>query len=516
MSPFVRLGVSADADEAQIRRAYAKLLRITRPDDDPVAFQALNDAYRECLSIAAHKTHAQAPRHETVREDESRRESPQPPPTEPSRPAPTASTRADGTRHDPAPRPRAPAPPVPPARPRAGHAAPQADERAAWARNQFDLDAFLHELFARTATERPIDLLHWLRDLAPLYALELKHALRLPIARALTKADPPPPSDAIDAIAEFFDLVTTDPREARLHHALESAYRRSERNSHFQRIIAQRSSRHSRPVERWLMHELLGPRSWLRRVFIALIPMLPTRLMELLDRLEDTDASLARSQLDAASVGFWRNATDRKRLNYRRMLIALARCTVYYLLTVGLASLLMALDPAPFAQFGRNVAALFAAWLIAVALWAGMMHLKERLQRRWGWDLAVILASAALLTCLVVGYIAPVETAFFAGVTTVVLILVRGRIHSVPAVAFYIASLTALCAFAALLGRLTDAMLPYIAVAAGALQIAHDVIYARSQQITVAQARGRSGWLWYLSGATAVAAIVMLFAGVSG
>ncbi|RDZ28129.1 J domain-containing protein [Lysobacter silvisoli] len=53
MNAFARLGLEPDADEAQIRRAYARELRQARPDENPAAFQALNEAYRQCLDYAA-------------------------------------------------------------------------------------------------------------------------------------------------------------------------------------------------------------------------------------------------------------------------------------------------------------------------------------------------------------------------------------------------------------------------------------------------------------------------------
>lgn len=53
MTPFERLGLDTGADEAQIRRAYARELRKTRPDEDPIAFQQLNEAYRQCLDYVA-------------------------------------------------------------------------------------------------------------------------------------------------------------------------------------------------------------------------------------------------------------------------------------------------------------------------------------------------------------------------------------------------------------------------------------------------------------------------------
>lgn len=44
------LELDEDADEHAIKRAYAKRLRVTRPDDDPVAFQQLHEAYQAALA----------------------------------------------------------------------------------------------------------------------------------------------------------------------------------------------------------------------------------------------------------------------------------------------------------------------------------------------------------------------------------------------------------------------------------------------------------------------------------
>lgn len=49
MSPFETLGVDDAADIPQLKRAYAKLLRMHRPDEDPVGFQRLHEAYEACL-----------------------------------------------------------------------------------------------------------------------------------------------------------------------------------------------------------------------------------------------------------------------------------------------------------------------------------------------------------------------------------------------------------------------------------------------------------------------------------
>lgn len=49
---FALLELEHDADERAVKRAYAKRLRITRPDDDPVAFQQLHEAYQTALHWA--------------------------------------------------------------------------------------------------------------------------------------------------------------------------------------------------------------------------------------------------------------------------------------------------------------------------------------------------------------------------------------------------------------------------------------------------------------------------------
>lgn len=49
-----QLGLSRTTDEREIKRAYARLLKTTRPDDDPAGFQRLNEAYQQALHYAQH------------------------------------------------------------------------------------------------------------------------------------------------------------------------------------------------------------------------------------------------------------------------------------------------------------------------------------------------------------------------------------------------------------------------------------------------------------------------------
>ncbi|MEO4045631.1 J domain-containing protein [Pseudomonas sp. CAU 1711] len=52
MNCWTTLGVPADADERTIKRSYAALLKVHRPDEDLEAFQCLREAYEQALSIA--------------------------------------------------------------------------------------------------------------------------------------------------------------------------------------------------------------------------------------------------------------------------------------------------------------------------------------------------------------------------------------------------------------------------------------------------------------------------------
>lgn len=55
------LGLEPGADEREIKRAYAQLLRTTRPDEDPEGFQRLHAAYRDALAAVEHESDSSAP-----------------------------------------------------------------------------------------------------------------------------------------------------------------------------------------------------------------------------------------------------------------------------------------------------------------------------------------------------------------------------------------------------------------------------------------------------------------------
>lgn len=546
MNPFDRLGLPPTHDEREIKRAYARELKRCRPDEDPQGFQALHEAYSHCLALAQ-RADAGPPQQRFVAPVPQAREpsaepaptraqpspdrdtAPVPVPTPTSAPPPASTpTPSDDSDDEPIGAAQEPTPAHPratrvfdptsrPAPARAGTRWPgrtaQAEPAAPGEPSQlpFDLEGFLRALLARAADDRPIEIERWLGQLEALYSIELKHALRYPVAHAMATVEPPLPPDAVRAIAEFFVLASMDPREDRLRHALSYALQRSEQAAHFDRIVAQRCSPRTRPVDRWLMHELLGPAFWPRRGFIALVPTLPARLMELLRRLEQTDAGLVETRLDPGALAFWRGLADRARVGAQRTVISLLRLLLFYMLIVGVASLLMGLDPAPLRSAGVNVAILAGAWLVWALATAALLRIKPWLARRLGWDVPIFLAVIGLSACLAAGFVYPVEASFFALLIGVGLILLRGRVYSVPAVAFYVASAAAIFAVAPMSPGLPEGVVGLLALStAGFAQVGHDLSYARRQRISLAQARASAGWLWKLAFVTAGVAFWML------
>ncbi|PQV53857.1 J domain-containing protein [Paraburkholderia sp. BL21I4N1] len=62
--PWDALGIESNADEGAVRRAYAKLLKQQRPDEDAEAFQRLRYAYESALQMTSCKSVAASPAQE--------------------------------------------------------------------------------------------------------------------------------------------------------------------------------------------------------------------------------------------------------------------------------------------------------------------------------------------------------------------------------------------------------------------------------------------------------------------
>jgi hypothetical protein len=184
MGPFEVLGVARNADETTIKRAYAKALKANRPEDDPVAFQAVNEAYQAALQLARQR---QARMHATNADDEVAVME-----REPSPPIQPVATHAPPETPEPAERPAPVAVPV----------ATEVDAGPA-----FDYASFVHQLHELCDKDSPRKLELWLNSVAALYHIDRKAAvgdalLRQWLQAATTK---PLPVGHARVLSGFFD-----------------------------------------------------------------------------------------------------------------------------------------------------------------------------------------------------------------------------------------------------------------------------------------------------------------------
>ncbi|MGH8079291.1 MAG: hypothetical protein ACREP7_01870, partial [Lysobacter sp.] len=357
MKPFERLGLEPDADEREIKRAYARELKRFRPDEDPLGFQALNEAYQYCLAYAEHlrwQASAESQEHAGHRSDEDACDS-----------GGVAHREMDTSDN----RSRPTSEPMEPV--------------SAPAPVEFDFNEFMNELLYRASYQASAGLSRWLREIEPLYSLDLKLALRVPVLQVLAQIERPLPVEATQVIFEFFALDLVSEHDAWLReHAFETQGR-AESNQRFGRTLEALQSQKVKSVDRMLARELAQSRHWGRRIFIALMPMLPTRLISTLNALEEIDPRQAALQLDEESVRFWRSATDPRRISLQRLAIIASRLAIYF---VAIVSLLSALTDAAVPQAFDTFAIACAVWFGWAVLQAAVLRwspeaLRERLDR---------------------------------------------------------------------------------------------------------------------------------------
>ena len=339
MSAFERLGLEPTADEREIKRAYARELRRTRPDEDPAGFQALNEAYQQCLAYAEHQ------REQASLDDEAEAGGGDAFDTAwqaRDYDALETSTAVETT-HEATARHR-------PAAPASGQTT-----------LSFDLHAFLDELLQRARSQSPAELKRWLLNLEPLYSLDLTRALRGPVAQTASQAEPALSPSALATVFDFFSLNLVGANDGWLLEQAHQAQHRAESKHAFEQALAQLQSPQTRSVDRLLLRELLEPLSPGRRLLIALVAGLPTRLMEMVSALRRIDPQSADQRLNPGTIEYWRQVTDRGRLYWRRAFVALSRIVLYPLLLLSAVAAL--------AQRTDLLGRLPDIWLLCGSVW---------------------------------------------------------------------------------------------------------------------------------------------------
>lgn len=307
MSPFERLGLTDDADERAIKRAYARHLRSTRPEDDPQGFQQLHAAYQAAL--------------EWCREEGAH---------EPASPA----DRLDDYATTASPGPSAAENHVP-----AWHGQPDREVAPAAC---FDIDAFCVEAFeqARIATTHALHT--WLTDQQALWSLQLKAQTGRYLVSQLYALAPPMATDRLETLLRFFDLdhalAGHDPvalqrlkRRCRLAWQLEIDDKA---------VLASRLALPNSPSKwhaYWIVRLLKRPFSWPRTLFVAMNSANADLIAGFVQTVsanypQDLPASIRREQLD-----FWLAAADQQQVTSQRLILGAARSVAMLLLAIPLA-----------------------------------------------------------------------------------------------------------------------------------------------------------------------------------
>lgn len=311
MNPFDTLGLSPDADDRAIRRAYAQRLKQHRPDEDPVGFQRITEAYQACLAWR--------------REEEAELPQPDPVDTAPS----LANDDDDAANEDPV---------------------------------YFDLEQFLEALFEQVDAASPKEVSSWLYSRPELYSFRLKSALAPEVLTRLASRVPAAPARTLDAVAAFFGADSLGPSGWWLTERLEKARARAELRDRFRRVPLPRRGLRDAPKDFDLVidREVAFPDSLPRRLAVLFMPGGPTRVR---DRIVDMDViteGLAEEFIDPARRKLYFELADRSQVSWRRMALSLARSGVFG----ALLMLVFGALGTPHADIARFVGVLAAAWIV--------------------------------------------------------------------------------------------------------------------------------------------------------
>lgn len=559
--PWSVLGLAPTDDTRAVKRAYAGRLKVTRPDDDPVAFQALSDAYETAMREARDAARAAMEAATTAVEDDApaeRRDSDSirvadvahvelasvsatsvaPETSSPTHAGATELPAVHGRTSEaatnsgssaPAP---APARALPPELPPAADAADQpvatppqvdADENVSdtgAASGGFDFDAFFRDLADVLRRHDPAALRAWLQAHEALYSIELKWAI-LPyvfdaVARHAAELEPTPRD--LDVLLDFFGVDARLRRHSAVAPALDflqargwdpdSASAATASQPAFDALIERYSSRRVPWADRLLLRELLGPRHWLRRLFLMLVPTLPGRLAKLWAQMSDTHAALADERSDGEARAFWARVLDLDRLDPRRLLVSLLRAPLFALPWAWLSTL----DEGG-AAFARaeavTSAVVFAGALVGAAGITAMRRVQAFNRDRLHWDLLLATVGAASTVGIVLS---------LAGVGAGIAVLsgagflwLGSRFAARP----YVTLFCALVTFAAVVQPLVAVLpegtswMPDLAMFLSiAIFVLADVLLARRRRITIAAMRAKIDGLCWATGA-AVACMVV-------
>lgn len=404
------LQIPRSADEREIKRAYARLLKKTRPDDDAAAFQRLQEAYEACLD--------QARRRPSTAQENAARAAHATESASFGYPEAGESGDAGHEDADSGVPPRSPAIPPqgrpmehpdpgdrPPARPARIMAPPHPIATPA-PTPRFDVQAFVERLYVLFDSADPRPMRDWLHAHPALYSVELKHTLRPVVVRALHDAPSLGDGRAVTTVLEFFGLDKLD-RDGQAANA-QAVLENRERHARLARLLRRMQLSSQDVVERMAARELTGQRNRLRRLFLMLVPTAPTRIAGFIHTIRQLQPRLDHAELDPPSIQFWEQATDPHRLARPRVATALLRVLVWFGAFFGFLALLVSApddQAALFRGFLTWTTGTAGTWFAFAVLRIGWARANEWSWRHWRLPPGMLFGASAVIVGLCLSWI---------------------------------------------------------------------------------------------------------------
>ncbi|RXR07146.1 J domain-containing protein [Pseudoxanthomonas composti] len=398
------LNIGRNADRSEIKRSYARVLKTTRPDDDPLAFQRLQEAYAFCLAQLGRETdprdHPAADSHVPLTAGRSAEQSGARLPEEPL-----------ATTHE------------------LSWTALQLAPRAA-----LDVPGFQEELRQRMDGGKVSHLSRWLYEHEALYSIDLKMALRPAVAEVIARSPRAPTEDhCLPHVMAFFglDKVDHDGLSEQLQHILAD----KQRQHAFDRALSRLRSSNKTWRERQIGLELTGPDSPQHRLLVTLVPGLPAQIGAAIHQLAQVAPNLQHPDLNLGNIAFWRQVLDANRLTRPRVVCVLLRTTVWPALFFGVVAAMAAPEDRRNVLLGGSIciAGAAAAWLAYALLRIGLRDINEKLAKHWRISSGTFSSLFCTFICVGVSWLPGLAFAGMAGMTFGYLRPLRGKTERMAA-----------------------------------------------------------------------------------